>query len=379
VDAPHEFSGGWQLSEGGAARARATKLSFRQHLLFWTAIFVGLLAMMWILGEALLPFVAGMAIAYLCDPIANRLERLGTRRWIAALIIISFVILLFVLLILLIAPLFIAQLGAFIESLPGYMRKLQELISDPSRPWLTHFVGERLAEADKSTGELVTQGAALATAFLGKLWSGGAAFISILSLLFITPVVAYYFMADWPRIVRAADRLLPRAEHDTVAGLARQTDVAISGFVRGQTLVCVLLGLFYAISLSAVGLNFGLLIGLLSGLISFIPYVGSITGFVLATGIAVAQFWPDWIWIIVVIGIFLVGQFIEGNILVPKLVGDSVGLHPLWMMFALFAFGYLFGFVGLLLAVPLAAAVGVLVRFAVGQYLHSPLYKSGPS
>jgi predicted PurR-regulated permease PerM len=379
VDAPHEFGGGRQLNEGSAMRAGPAKLSLRQHLLFWTAIFVGVLAMMWILGEALLPFVAGMAIAYLCDPIANRLERFGIRRWIAALIIISLVILVFVLLILLIAPLFVAQLGAFIESAPRYARKLQELISDPSRPWLSRFVGERLADAEQATGELVTQGAGLATAFLGKLWSGGAALISVVSVLFITPVVAYYFIADWPRIVRAADRLMPRAEHDTIAGLARQTDVAISGFVRGQTLVCVLLGLFYAASLSAVGLNFALLIGLLSGLISFIPYVGSITGFVLATGIAVAQFWPDWIWITVVIGIFLVGQFIEGNILVPKLVGDSVGLHPLWMLFALFAFGYLFGFVGLLLAVPLAAAVGVLVRFGVSQYLHSPLYKSEPS
>jgi predicted PurR-regulated permease PerM len=135
--------------------------------------------------------------------------------------------------------------------------------------------------------------------------------------------------------------------------------------------------LLYAIALSAVGLNFGLLIGLLSGLISFIPYVGSITGFVLATVIAVAQFWPDWIWIGVVIGIFLIGQFIEGNILVPKLVGESIGLHPLWLMFALFAFGYLFGFLGLLLAVPMAAAAGVLVRFGVDRYLDSPIYKDG--
>jgi predicted PurR-regulated permease PerM len=161
-----------------------------------------------------------------------------------------------------------------------------------------------------------------------------------------------------------------------VVNLAHQTDRAISGFVRGQTLVCIILGVFYAVALSAVGLNFGLLIGLLSGLISFIPYVGSITGFVLATGIALAQFWPDWIWIVVVMGIFLFGQFIEGNILVPKLVGDSVGLHPLWLMLALFAFGYLFGFVGLLLAVPLAATVGVLVRFGVQRYLDSPLYNN---
>jgi predicted PurR-regulated permease PerM len=223
----------------------------------------------------------------------------------------------------------------------------------------------------------VTQAAALGTAFLGKVWSGGTAVLAVFSLLIITPVVAFYFIVDWPRIVASLERLVPRSQHDTVVKLARETDAAIAGFVRGQTLVCVVLGILYAVALSAVGLNFGLLIGLLSGLISFIPYVGSITGFVLATGIALAQFWPDWMWIGLVIVIFFTGQFIEGNILVPKLVGDSIGLHPLWLMFALFAFGYLFGFLGLLLAVPMAAAVGVLVRFGVDRYLHSPLYKNG--
>ena len=352
-------------------------MSFRQQLLFWLAIIAFIIFAMWLLGDVLLPFAAGMVIAYLFNPLTNRLERLGLARWIAALVVISLVVLFFVLLTLLIVPVIGAQLAAFIEDLPGYVRKLQALISDPSRPWLGRFVGERFSGADKSTGDLMAQAAALGTAFLAKVWSGGAAVISIFSLLVITPVVAFYFIVDWPRIIASLERLVPRSQHDTVVKLARRTDTAIAGFVRGQTLVCVVLGIFYAVALSAVGLNFGLLIGLLSGLISFIPYVGSITGFVLATGIALAQFWPDWIWIAAVIFIFLFGQFIEGNILVPKLVGDSVGLHPLWLMFALFAFGYLFGFLGLLLAVPLAAAVGVLTRFGVERYLDSPLYKSG--
>jgi predicted PurR-regulated permease PerM len=323
----------------------------------------------------LLPFVAGMAIAYLCDPLANRLVRTGMPRWIAALVVITIVLLVIVLLLLIIVPVIAAQLAAFVKEVPGYITKLLALINDPNRPW-SQFVGDRLADADKSAGELMTQAAALGTAFLGKVWSGGTAVISLLSLLVITPIVAYYFVADWPRITASVERLIPLSQHDTVMRLMRQTDAAIAGFVRGQTVVCVVLGLMYAVALSLVGLNFGLLIGLLSGLISFIPYVGSITGFVLATGIAVAQFWPEWIWIVAVMGIFLFGQFIEGNILVPKLVGDSVGLHPLWLMFALFAFGYLFGFLGLLLAVPLAAAVGVLARFGVGRYLHSPLYNN---
>ena len=357
-------------------RADARTMNFRRQIVFWASVFALTIVVMWLLGDVLLPFVAGATIAYLCNPLTNRLERLFPR-WIAALIVVTLVVLFCVLLILLIVPVIGAQLAAFIEDLPGYVRKLQALISDPSRPWLSRFVGERFAGADKSSGELMTQAAALGTAFLGKIWSGGAAVLSLFSLLVITPVVAFYFIVDWERIVKSLERLVPRSQHDTVVKLARQTDAAIAGFVRGQTVVCVLLGIFYAVALSGVGLNFGLLIGLLSGLISFIPYVGSVTGFVLATGIALAQFWPEWIWIVAVMGIFLFGQFIEGNILVPKLVGDSVGLHPLWLMFALFAFGYLFGFLGLLLAVPLAAAVGVLARFGVGRYLDSPIYKNG--
>jgi len=357
-------------------RAEARTVNFRRQIVFWASIFALTIVVMWLLGDVLLPFVAGATIAYLCNPLTHRLERL-LPRWIAALIVITLVVLFCVLLILLIVPVIGAQLAAFIEDLPGYVRKLQALISDPSRPWLSRFVGERFAAADKSSGELMTQAAALGTAFLGKIWSGGTAVVSLFSLLVITPVVAFYFIVDWERIVKSLERLVPRSQHDTVVKLARQTDAAIAGFVRGQTVVCVLLGIFYAVALSVVGLNFGLLIGLLSGLISFIPYVGSVTGFVLATGIALAQFWPEWIWIVAVMGIFLFGQFIEGNILVPKLVGDSVGLHPLWLMFALFAFGYLFGFLGLLLAVPLAAAVGVLARFGVGRYLDSPIYKNG--
>ena len=159
--------------------------------------------------------------------------------------------------------------------------------------------------------------------------------------------------------------------------IARDIDTAIAGYVRGQTGVCLILGSYYAVALSVVGLNFGLLIGLISGLITFIPYVGSMTGLVLSVGVAIAQFWPDWTWVLVVLGIFLVGQFVEGNILAPKFVGENIGLHPVWLMFAMFAFGYLFGFVGLLVAVPLAAAIGVLVRFALRRYLASPLYTGG--
>jgi predicted PurR-regulated permease PerM len=209
---------------------------------------------------------------------------------------------------------------------------------------------------------------------LKSLWSGGSALISLFSLIVVTPVVAFYLIYDWHKMIGAADSWIPVHQRDTVRELARQTDAAIAGSVRGQCAVCLILCTFYAVGLSVAGLNFALLIGLISGLITFIPYVGSMTGLILALAVAVAQFWPQYTPILIVLGIFLLGQFLEGNVLSPKLVGDSVGLHPVWLMFALLAFGYLFGFVGLLVAVPLAATIGVLCRFALRRYLESSLY-----
>jgi predicted PurR-regulated permease PerM len=173
------------------------------------------------------------------------------------------------------------------------------------------------------------------------------------------------------------DTWLPVPQRETVRAIARDIDKAIAGFVRGQATVCLILGTFYAVGLTMIGLNFGALIGMTAGFLSFIPYVGSLTGLILSVGVAIVQFWPDWHWILATLAIFVLGQFVEGNILSPKLVGASVGLHPVWLMFALLAFGSLFGFVGLLLAVPLAAAVGVIARHALRQYMASPLYHGG--
>jgi predicted PurR-regulated permease PerM len=341
---------------------------------FWVGALVVFIAALWLLREILLPFVAGMALAYLLDPLVKRIERLRINRGIATLIVVTLFILTFVVLLLLIVPILGNQLSAFIENIPGYIGRLQALIADPSREWLRKILGERFTDQNTSIGELVTQGAGWLATFLRSLWSGGQALVSIFSLIVITPVVAFYMLYDWDRMIAAIDGWVPRPYRDTVRQLAREIDGAIAGFVRGQTAVCLVLGSFYAVGLSLAGLNFGLLIGLVSGLISFIPYVGSLTGLILATGVAVAQFWPAWTSILIVIVIFFAGQFLEGYVLSPNLVGQSVGLHPVWLMFALFAFGYLFGFVGLMLAVPLAAAVGVLARFALRRYLESPIY-----
>jgi predicted PurR-regulated permease PerM len=354
-------------------------ISVARQVRFWLLTVVVIAAALWLLHGILLPFVAGTALAYLLDPIANRLERLGLNRLAAALLIVGIFVLALLIMAILIVPLIAAQFAAFIDKLPGYVTQLQSLVTDPNRPWLRKIVGESFADATKSTGELVRQSMGWLATFLRSLWSGGQAVISFFSLAVVTPVVAFYLICDWKRIVATLDEWIPRPQLAVVRGLAREIDTAIAGFVRGQTGVCLILGSYYAVALTVAGLNFGLLIGLISGLLSFIPYVGSLTGLLLGAGVAVVQFAPDYASIIVVVAIFLIGQFVEGYILAPKLVGEKVGLHPVWLMFALFAFGYLFGFVGLLVAVPLAAAVGVLTRFALRQYLASPVYTGAPA
>lgn len=354
-------------------------ISVARQVRFWLLTVVVIAAALWLLHGILLPFVAGTALAYLLDPIANRLERLGLNRLAAALLIVGIFVLALLIMAILIVPLIAAQFAAFIDKLPGYVTQLQSLVTDPNRPWLRKIVGESFADATKSTGELVRQSMGWLATFLRSLWSGGQAVISFFSLAVVTPVVAFYLICDWKRIVATLDEWIPRPQLAVVRTLAREIDAAIAGFVRGQTGVCLILGSYYAVALTVAGLNFGLLIGLISGLLSFVPYVGSLTGLLLGAGVAVVQFAPDYASIIVVVAIFLIGQFVEGYILAPKLVGEKVGLHPVWLMFALFAFGYLFGFVGLLVAVPLAAAVGVLTRFALRQYLASPVYTGAPA
>jgi len=351
----------------------AVEVGLGRQVSFWIAALAVLVGTLWLLSEILLPFIAGMALAYLFNPLARRLERAGMNRMVASLLIIVVFVLAFIFLLLMIAPLLGGQLTAFIENLPEYVRRLQSVVGDPSRPWLQQIFGEGLTK-DASLADLVKQSAGWLTTFLSGLWSGGQTLIAVLSLVVVTPVVAFYLLNDWDRMIAAVDGWVPVEHRDTVRELAREIDQAIAGFVRGQTAVCLILGSFYAVALTVSGLNFGMLIGLVSGLITFIPYIGSMTGLVLSAGVAVAQFWPDWTWILLILSIFFAGQFLEGYILVPKMVGESVGLHPVWLMLALFAFGYLFGFVGLLMAVPMAAAVGVLARFGLRRYLASGFY-----
>ena len=352
---------------------------WRRQLLFWVGAGVALIAFLYVFSAILLPFLAGMILAYFLDPIADWLERRGLSRLAAAVLILVIFVIVLVLALMLIIPILATQLADFLARLPDYLSRLQLLVTSIDPKWLSETLGVDPAALREGINSLLTQGAGFLSTLFASIWSSGKTLIDLIGLFVITPVVAFYMLLDWDKMIAAVDDWVPRDHLATVRGIASDIDTAVAGFVRGQGTLCLILGVFYAVGLTVVGLNFGLLIGLFAGFVSFIPYVGSLLGLVLSVGVALVQFWPEWPWVVVVAGIFFVGQFIEGNILQPNLVGKSVGLHPVWLMFALVAFGALFGFVGLLIAVPAAAAVGVLVRFAVSRYLASPLYRGhGP-
>lgn len=348
-------------------------MNLRLQAAFWIGALLVLLVFLWVFSGILLPFILGMALAYLLDPFADRLERAGMSRFWATITILLLSVLIIALAALVVVPLLISQLSGFLDRLPSYVAELRALFNRFLRTELGQYFGAQGETG--SVDQVVAQGAAWFASLLGSVWAGGRALINAVSLIIVTPVVAFYLLYDWDRMLDRIDALLPREHADTIRLLGSEINAAIAGFIRGQGAVCLVLGLFYAISLSVVGLNFGFLIGSVAGVISFIPFVGSIVGFVVSVGVAVVQYWPDWPWILLVAGIFGVGQFLEGNILQPRLVGSSIGVHPVWLMFALFAFGSLFGFVGVLLAVPVTAAIGVLVRFAVDQYRRSGIYR----
>ena len=345
-------------------------MSVREQLTYWGLGLLCFVVLLWLLAEALVPFVLGAAIAYLTDPVADRLERLGLGRVLATVVITLVTMGGLIVLVLLVTPLLIEQVRQLIERLPGLVDDLRSLAA----VWLPEIETEG-SLLNKAMASLRENTQSWSVEVLKKVWAGGVAVINFVTVLVVTPVVAFYLLMDWDRMVEGIDDYLPRQHRKTIRHLASELDDVIAGFVRGQLTVCLILGTFYAVALMIVGLNFGLLIGLVAGLLSFIPFVGSVTGGLLSVGVATAQYWDDPIWIAVVAAIFVVGQVIEGNFLTPKLVGDSVGLHPVWLLFALSAFGVLFGFVGLLVAVPAAASIGVIGRFLLGQYKDGRLYQ----
>ena len=341
---------------------------------FWLIGLGTLILVLWALKGMLAPFLAGMAIAYLLDPLADRLERVKLPRWAATTVVLLAFAFAFVLVLLILVPVIERQVTAFITDWPQYREGLMARLA-PLMERLTAISSQQdMEDLQSLIGQYGGDAVSWARAALEGIWRSGAAVVDLLSLLVITPVVAFYLLRDWDRMVAKIDAYLPRAYAPTIRALVRQVDATLSSFIRGQGTVCLILGVFYAVALSAAGLNFAVLVGLGSGLLSFIPFVGSIGGFLISSVIALVQF-DDWTPRIVVMAIFVIGQAVEGNVLTPKLVGGSVGLHPVWVMFALLAGGSLFGFTGVLLAVPVAAVIGVLVRFGLERYRSSDYFR----
>lgn len=340
------------------------------HEYYWIVGTVVVFAALWFLGDVILPFVTGAAIAYLLDPIADRLERWGLGRALATTLVMIGALLALAVMVLLIVPLFLSQAAGLLATIPDAVRELRSFM-ETRAPDIFDQTSPARQAVDRTVEALQGQAGRIVQGILASVNS----LIGVVLFLVVTPVVAFYLLMDWDRMVAAIDDLLPRRDADTIRRLAREIDRALAGFVRGQTTVCLILGGFYAVALMLVGLDFAIVIGLIAGLLTFIPWVGSITGGVLSIGLALLQFWAEPWRIVLVAVIFVAGQFAEGNFLTPKLVGGSVGLHPVWLLLALSVFGALFGFVGLLVAVPVAAVLGVLVRYGLERYRAGRFYR----
>lgn len=344
-------------------------LPVRDQAKYWGLATLVLILLLWFLGDVILPFLVGGAIGYFLDPVADRLERLGLSRVAATGVIAIVAVLTTVLLLLAVVPTLISQLTELVNTAPQMFKQLQTFLLErfPDLQDETSTMRQALDDIGQS---IQSKGGELINSLIGSAMG----VISAVLFIVVVPVVAFYLLLDWDRMIARIDEILPRDHAPVIRQLGREIDTVLAAFVRGQLSVCLVLGSFYAITLILAGLNYGLIVGAIAGAITFIPYVGAIIGGTLAMGLALFQFWGDWLSIGIVAGIFALGQFLEGNVITPKLVGNSVGLHPVWLLFALSAFGTLFGFVGMLVAVPIAASMGVLARFAIEQYKTSRLY-----
>ncbi len=343
----------------------------RLRCLLWLGVGVLGAGTLWLLGPILTPFLVGAVIAYFLDPLVCWLERRRIPRSVASAVLVTLMMTLLLAALVVLVPIVTVEAASLIQSIPDQYAALQEVIAERfpavsryeannALDKLVDDLGERLADSD--------------AAMVDALVSSFGNLVQLVGFWVVMPVVAFYLLMDWRRLVGTVGDLIPRANLPTARRLARDVDLVLGGYVRGTATVCLILVAYYAACLGLTGLNYGFLIGLIAGLISFIPYVGAFIGGALAIGVALGQFWGDPILIALVTAVFLVGQFLESQVLVPRLVGDSVDLHPVWLIFAIFALGYLFGFIGALAAVPLAAVLGVLIRALTAAYVRSDVY-----
>jgi predicted PurR-regulated permease PerM len=341
-----------------------------RQVLFWLAALLAVVLALLALKDVLLPFLIGIVIAYALNPLADRLSRIGINRAIGSGLIVAGLIVVIVVLLVFLVPLLANQIQQM-----GELNRLRGVVET----WAQERLGDRFpdfkAALDRAVADFSGNWSGVAGTIAKSVWSQGLAIVNFLSLLLITPLVVFYLLVDWHPMLERIETWLPRDHKATITRLAGEINDAVSAFIRGQGLVCLILGAIYAIGLTFVGLRYGLLIGIATGVLSFVPFVGWALGLLTASTLAVLQFWPDSVPLLQVLGVFALGQMIDAAVLSPKIVGSKIGLHPVWLIAALFVFSYLFGFAGVLVAVPVAAAVAVLVRFALEVYLSSTIYK----
>ena len=350
-------------------------MNARSQALSWLLVLAITLLLVWLLSAILFPFLLGIALAYALDPAATALERRGCSRTAATVLIGAGFFGAGLVLLLLLVPPVTGQAADLLQRLPGLVARLVDAVG----PLLTRALNAIGADQPEGLHQTMAGNlqrlAALGLALLKGVLGGGAAVVNVATLLTITPLTTFYVLRQWPGIVRTVDDWLPRDHADAVRGIMRDIDVVLKGFLHGSVIVCAALAAFYGIALSLAGLDYGLTIGLATGALSFIPYVGTLFGLLSSMGVALLQFWPEWIPIAVVLGVFLAGQILADYVLTPRVMGSRIAVHPLWLIFGLLAGGTLFGFVGMLLSIPATAAVGVLARFFIGRYKQSSLYR----
>ena len=345
------------------------QISATKQALSWGVAALAILLALWFLGGAIMPFILGMAIAYMLDPVADRLERMGLSRTLAVVLITLAVVLALAALVLWLVPLLLRQASQLIETAPELINQLQSFIQRRFPDALPDggLIDTALEQIRQTLGSSIG-------GLMGTLMGSLRSVVSIVMVLVIAPVVAFYMLLDWDRMVERVDNLLPRQHVGTIRTIFRNIDDSVAGFLRGQALVILILGTFYSVALMLIGLPFGIIVGVSAAMLSFIPYVGTLVGGALSIGLALATFWGEPARIGGVVAIFAAGQMLESNYLQPKIIGGQVGLHPVWLMLSLSVFGTMFGFLGLLVAVPVGAAVGVIVRFLAERYRVSALY-----
>ena len=343
--------------------------------IFWIFLALVLIVFLGLVRTILLPFGVAMAVAYFFDPLANRLQRAGLPRWLSALLVLAVFIAIFVGAAFIVVPIIEKQLGQLITLVPKWFSELKTSTLPKVNQYLEHLGISQQGDLADTASSYTTQALSGAGAVLASVWTGGLALLDLVSLMLVTPVVAFYLLRDWNFVVRDLDGLLPRSHLDTLRRLFHEIDRTLSGFIRGQALVCLIQMVYYATVLSIAGLDFGVLVGITAGILTFIPYLGATIGLITALFIAISE-WHDTVHVLIVLGLFAFGQILEANVITPRLVGDRIGLHPVWVIFAVLAGGAMFGFPGILLGVPVAAVVGVLVRFLVQSYTKSDFYQN---